>query len=90
MVPTKVCYQDEWFDLTPGVRNLPPIVQEGAYLLRAWLLGLNDGVADRYTVYLPEAMSQARGPSRSAKLQSFWAGDAAALRRPVLQIGAGQ
>jgi tryptophan 2-monooxygenase len=73
VVPTRVCYQDEWFDLTPDLTKLRPIVQEAAYLVRAWLLGLNDGVADPKTVYLGEAMELARHPRNTQpRLLSFW------------------
>jgi tryptophan 2-monooxygenase len=72
VVPTMVCYQDESFEFSRFLTALPPIVQEAAYLFRAWLLGLNDGLGDPATVYLEEAMTLARKTQNSVELSSFW------------------
>jgi NAD(P)-binding Rossmann-like domain len=72
VVPTKICYQNQWFDFTTDLLKLPPIVQEAALLFKEWLLSLNDGGPEPSTVFLETAMAAAKAPSTQHGLGFFW------------------
>lgn len=74
VVPTRVCYQGEWFHGTTNFPQMPPIIREAALLFRDWLLGLNNNRPQPTTIYLPDAIAGAKFNYvlPSPALRSFW------------------
>jgi tryptophan 2-monooxygenase len=73
-VPTQVCYQNEWFNLDPDLKDLPPAVLEVARLWRSFLANLNNGYGEDLTTYLPEVqkLTRAADPSQASRVIIFW------------------
>ena len=71
-VPTKVCFQNTWYDFKADFAAMPAIVQEAAYLVREWLLALNDGSPQPQTLFLADAIAAAKTPVAHEGLDAFW------------------
>ncbi|MFL6101702.1 MAG: flavin monoamine oxidase family protein [Actinomycetales bacterium] len=74
VVPSFGCYQNTWFRLTDDVRDLPRVMREAADLWISFLAGLNDGIAEPQTKYLPDIQQVARrgGLGDDFSLFLFW------------------